>query len=411
MWPESMLLIPNLGAEEERGWDELRVENSGTGVSAKQASSLASVVSLWQALFCAESRVMGDDGSLSDNAWPAGLGQRSSDAVFPWLQAPELVAAWLNTPAAAQAAQKAKRSLLGASPEVVRRVHDKAFAYRVANEERILPASLREAIMVLEPELLRDPEAAIREINARVASWPTWMQADFTLKPRLGTSGRGRVAGVGGAAQDCQGGFERLAGKGGALLEPWLKRSADFSTQLWVGAEGELLLLGSLELVVDRSGLYRGHRGTVDSRGRVTSGSPYDEKLRESAVLVAQAAAAQGYLGPCGVDAFAYQADEEGERLRPVVEFNARFTVGIIAIGMLRRALPRLRSDLGFEPGMQGAFEFRLTPRPGGWPKRADAPGILWIPLAEADAQSGPGLWVAQDHATLDAHLAQGAEA
>jgi hypothetical protein len=404
-----MLLIPNLGAEEERPWDESAATLSEPISAAQRPAAWAASVQLWRALFAQEAQVLGDDTSLSRPSWPSGLGPQSGNAVFPWLDAPDAAAAWLNTPAAARAAQAAGRSLLGASPEIVRVVHDKAFAYRVASEERMFSSALREAIAVLEPELLCDPEAAVREINARVASWPAWMQSGFTLKPRLGTSGRGRVAGVGGRAQECRGGFERLAASGGVLLEPWLKRTADFATQLWVGGADELLLLGSAELVVDRSGLYRGHRGFVDSRGRVTSGSPHDETLRVSAVQLAQAAAAEGYRGPCGVDAFAYETDEGRCALRPVVELNARFTLGIVAIGMLRRALPRLKSDLSLEPGMLRAFEFRLNAPPGGWPERADGPGILWIPLADSDADTdaGPGLWVAEDRATLERCLAQ----
>jgi hypothetical protein len=359
-------------------------------------------------LFAEEAQILGEEAPLSASSWPSGLGEQSSKAVFPWLDVPDAAAAWLNTPAAARTAQTAGRSLLGASPEVVRLVHDKAFAYRVAREERMFSSALGEAIAVLEPELLRDPEAARNEIETRVASWPAWLQSSFTLKPRLGTSGRGRVAGYVGRTQECRGGFERLAASGGALLEPWLKRSADFATQLWVGGADELLLLGSAELLVDGSGLYRGHRGFVDSRGRVTSGSPHDETLRISAVLLAQAAAEQGYRGPCGVDAFTYEADDGREALRPVVEFNARFTLGIVAIGMLRRALPRLKSELSLQPGMLYAFEFRLDAAPEGGPARADGPGILWIPLGDSNTEAGPGLWVAKDRATLDRCLAQG---
>jgi hypothetical protein len=405
-----MLLIANLGAEEGRPWDESATTPSESASSVQSESARAASVKLWHALCAQEARILGDDGALSTSPWPTGFGPRSSDAVFSWLDAPDLAAAWLNTPAAAGAAQEVGRSLLGAPPEIVRVVHDKAFAHRVACEERILPAPLAEAIAVLDPELLRDPEAAVREIDARMASWPTWMQSDFTLKPRLGTSGRGRVAGVGGRTEKCRGGFERLAASGGALLEPWLKRSGDFATQLWIGSTGELLLLGSAELLVDGSGLYRGHRGFVDSRGRVTSGNPYDETLRESAVTVALAAAAEGYSGPCGVDAFAYQTEEKREVLRPLVEFNARFTLGIVAIGLLRRALPRLKSELSLEPGVLRAFEFRLGAPPGGWPEQTQEPGVLRISLDDSDADSGPGLWVAEDRATLDRCFAQGSE-
>jgi hypothetical protein len=194
------------------------------------------------------------------------------------------------------------------------------------------------------------------------------------------------------------------------MLEPWLKRTCDLSAQLWIGRDRQLVLLGTTELLVEGSGLYRGHRGFVDSRGRVTSGHRYDEALREAAVAVAQAAIASGYYGPCGVDAFAFEAEPGRVELRPVVEFNARFTFGTVAIGLLRRALPRIRQGLSLDPGGLRAFLFRLDAPPGGWPDNTDAQGALLIPLSAedpgADAGVEPGLLLAEDREALDRALA-----
>ena len=104
------------------------------------------------------------------------------------------------------------------------------------------------------------------------------------------------------------------------------------------------MLLGSLRQLVARSGVYRGHYGQVDSRGRIFSGSPWDETIREAAVEAALEARTRGYWGPCGTDAFSFMlpaAEGSGGEtlLRPIVEFNARFTMGIVAIGLVRRAL------------------------------------------------------------------------
>jgi hypothetical protein len=172
------------------------------------------------------------------------------------------------------------------------------------------------------------------------------------------------------------------------------------------------VLLGTTELLVEGSGLYRGHRGSIDSRGRVASGSRYDEALREAAVAVAQAAAAAGYHGPCGVDAFVFEAEPGRIELRSIVEFNARFTLGIIAIGLLRRALAEIRRELSLEPGGLREFLFRLDAPPGGWPQRDDAQGAMLIPLRADDpaaaARIEPGLLIADDRDALDRVLAIG---
>jgi hypothetical protein len=169
-------------------------------------------------------------------------------------------------------------------------------------------------------------------------------------------------------------------------------------------------LLGTTELLVEGSGLYRGHRGFIDSKGRVTSGNRYDEALREAAVAVAQAAAAAGYHGPCGVDAFAFELEPGRVELRPIVEFNARFTLGIIAIGLLRRALAEIRRELSLDPGGLRPFLFRLDAPPGGWPKPADAQDALMFPLSAenpgAAARVEPGLLLAHSREALDAALA-----
>ncbi len=410
---DDALLIPNFGAEEGAGWGAPAyrpIDETPTGAQPARVIVQRTAARLWQSLFASGSRCLGESKTGADAFWPKDFGIRNPEPIFSWLDVPDYAIAWLNTPAALQFAREADRRLLGAAPDVVREVHDKAFAHRVAVAERMLPAGLESCIAVLEPDALRDPDRAIREIEERLARWPAWTAGRFTLKPRFGTSGRGRVAGHAGRVVEASGGFARLAESGGAMLEPWLKRTCDLSAQFWIGADRRLVLLGTTELLVDGSGLYRGHRGFVDSKGRITSGNPYDEALREAAVVVAEAAVAAGYQGPCGIDAFAFESEPGRVELRSIVEFNARFTLGIVAIGLLRRALPRIRQELSLDPGGLRAFLFRLDAPPGGWPEPADAQGALLIPLAAEDpaaaARVEPGLLLAADCEALDRMLA-----
>ncbi len=410
-----VLLIPNFGAEEGTGWGAPAYRSTGEPPAASQLPReivQRTATGLWQSLFASGSRCLGEPQASTDASWPKGLGVRNPHAVFSWLDVPDHAVAWLNTPAARQFAREAERRLLGADPEVVQEVHDKAFSHRVAVAERMLPASLEPCIAVFEPDALRDPGRAIREIEEKLARWPDWTAGRFTLKPRFGTSGRGRVAGSAGRVAEVGGGLARLAESGGAILEPWLKRTCDLSAQLWIGADQQIVLLGTTELLVEGSGLYRGHRGFIDSKGRVTSGSRYDEALREAAAAVAQAAAAAGYHGPCGVDAFVFEAEPGQIELRPIVEFNARFTFGTIAIGLLRRALAEIRQELSLDSGGLRAFLFRLDAPSGSWPKRVDAQGALLIPLSAEDrgaaARLEPGLLLADDREALDRVLSIG---
>jgi hypothetical protein len=275
------------------------------------------------------------------------------------------LAAWLNTPEAAEAARARGLALYGAPPVAVAAVHDKAFAWRAAREHGLEPALLRDRVQVLEPAELADPPAALARIEAALARWPAPLREHAVLKPRLGTSGRGRVR----LPVRDPGVLTQLAARGGALLEPWLAREVDLSVQLLVAADGSARVLASPELLVTRSGSYRGHRGRLSADGRITSGTPYDTAMRSAAERVARSAAEQGYRGPCAIDGFAFRSPGgESVELRPVVELNARFTTGVLAALALARHLPQIQSALGAPTEAPWAFQFALAAPRGGWP-------------------------------------------
>jgi hypothetical protein len=123
---------------------------------------------------------------------------------------------------------------------------------------------------------------------------------------------------------------------------------------------------------VSPSGVYRGHRGELDHRGRVVCGAGLDERLIEAAAEVARAAHAEGYFGPCGVDAFAFRHDGDFV-VRPVVEFNARFTTGTVLLGLLHRVRPWLDATVPGEPGVRRTLTFDLGGAKTATPLRADA--------------------------------------
>ena len=393
-------LLPNFAAEEGDGW-------------RRDDASLRTVAHLWGLLFGSASRVIGDPSPIP---WPASLGERPTAPVFPWLEDQGRVVCWLETDDARRDPRGAGLDFGGPSPDSVSRTHDKAFAQSCASEGGFVPRCLRSLIRVLDASELADPDAAIRTLGHELEGWPEWARASFTLKPRFGSSGRGRVAGSNGNADTpaIRGALTRLASRGGAILEPWLHRSIDLSAQLRVQPDGATLLLGTLQQLNSPAGVYRGHRGWLDSRGRVFSGSDYDEPLREAAAALADAAARQGYSGPAGVDAFAFRLEEEpgggtGSRevFRPAVEFNARFTLGTIALGLTRRALGALKGPLGLEPGNRRAFVFALAAPREGWRAATARAGRLahLVPLwchDDPPAEAQPALLFAESKSDLD---------
>ena len=360
----SPLVIPNLGAEEGPGWRKL--------IGGKR---LQTVAALWTELFRTRS-------------------------CWEWFDAE--AAAWINTAEAAAEARQHNARLIGAEPLIVRRVNDKAFASAASDEGALTPTALVETVAVLEPQTLWDPETAVRAISRLLDGWPEPMRRSFVLKPRYGCSARGRIAGSG-CLTDSDGlrrSLQTLVRQGGAILEPWLTRFADYSAQLSVGRDGKVSILGTLEQVVSPLGVVRGHRGKIDSDGRVSSDSPWEGEIRTGASAVAAVAARAGYHGPCGVDSFTFESESSQAVLRPVSEINARFTGGIVALGHLLAHCRWVNSRFQPISGQPLFFFFSLD---GPLAERtADSSAYQVLDLAEGKTLLTPRLFVASERETID---------
>ena len=104
------------------------------------------------------------------------------------------------------------------------------------------------------------------------------------------------------------------------------------------------------------------------------------------------------------MDAFRFETPDGGTALRAPVELNARFTVGTVVVGLLRRHLAEVTSRLGLAPGERRAFSFLLdTEAPARIP-----PDAIFLPLGDTEARRGPGLLIARDEALLEDVLARG---
>jgi hypothetical protein len=362
---DSPVLFANLGAEEGEGWRRLAAH-----------PRVRAAARLWAALFPAGAARA--DGLGARAELPGALERDAQRAALEPCESPGLVP-WLSTPEAEAAARLARVPLASAPPRVVAAVHDKAFALEVARGAGLLPPEVAETAFALAPEELGAADTVRCRIEAEVERWPAELREEFVLKPRLGTSGRGRLTGRDGRLdpESLRGNLPRFRERGGCVVEPWLERAADLSAQLWIRGPGDVRLLGTLGQVLTPAGVPLGHCGVVAPDGAIASGSPWDAELRAAAIALAEAAAAAGYTGPCGLDAFTYRGADGRERFRAVVEWNARFTSGTSALGVLARA-----RRAGWLDGV-GAFALG-TARPDFAARRielfADAPELaLWL--------------------------------
>jgi hypothetical protein len=315
-----LTLAPNFGGEEGLSWRKAIQTPQGRRIAA-----------LWRVLFAGRPIILGGesipclfDGGEFDRPAFAGLPSHGG-------------AAWLATPSAWRELDRRRAEPWGADPGVVRIVHDKAFARRAAPP--IAPDAFPAApfSIVLDPSDFDDPASLETRIRSVLETWPDWARASWTLKPRFGSSGRGRVPGFGLAVDSPQfrGSLTRFAQRGGAVLEPFLDRTEDLSAQFFVRPGGEIQLLGTLRQRLTVSGSYLGHEGVLEG-GAVRSGGRFEHALVDTSTPLVQAAARAGFWGPCGVDAFAHRFDGS-EFFRPCVELNARFTMGTVVLGLIRR--------------------------------------------------------------------------
>jgi hypothetical protein len=114
----------------------------------------------------------------------------------------------------------------------------------------------------------------------------------------------------------------------------------DLSTLWFVDEHGEPHVVGVTQPKMRGAGVYLGCDVVATDVG-LMAGTKWDEPAIERARVVVEAAAGAGYRGPCGVDAFTWR-DEAGEvHLRGVVELNARFTAGHVALGLIKRRSPK----------------------------------------------------------------------
>ncbi len=238
--------------------------------------------------------------------------------------------AWLNTPRAARVAAERGLPLWGPSPAVVDVVHDKGFCADVAHRHGLLEPELHDQIVVLDPE-----QTTVDEMLAAAQRLHAWNNVGGVVaKPRRGTSGRGRLdlrRGVTARAA------HRLAGRGGVLIEPWLPRIADYSTQWWIDDGGSPHFLGATRATQNFAGLWQGARMWFDDDGIPVVPGVAGRAIVDRSVIVVAEAARAGFVGPCGVDVFSWRAQDGSTRYR-LCELNARMTGGMVAVFLARGA-------------------------------------------------------------------------
>jgi predicted ATP-grasp superfamily ATP-dependent carboligase len=113
------------------------------------------------------------------------------------------------------------------------------------------------------------------------------------------------------------------------IFQPWLKVVREYGVVLEIHPDGSFEVQGVSDLQTNGAGTGMGYiLGRAPEPRRAA-------ELARVASVVAERLFAEGYVGPVGIDAL-----EHALGLHPLLEINARYTMGFVALAVERSLKP-----------------------------------------------------------------------
>ncbi len=214
------------------------------------------------------------------------------------------------------------------------------------------------------------PGAALLHNEKETRHWMAAIRQDKVLKTAFGVSGRGHMH-----IKDGDFSWEFVlrflrrewdAGRA-VIAEPWVDRVLDFSTQWFIEKSGDLHYCGATICHNDERGRYRSNSvgNEADLFGKdlcfLEEHKSHAEKMLKLMTLL-------GYFGHVGIDAMLYNLVPDGgiyresqdTYLQPIVEINARKTMGWAALKFQERHCPDQCLTLNYLPAKEGLLPIFL---------------------------------------------------
>ncbi len=215
--------------------------------------------------------------------------------------------------------------------EVVKQVNGKDFSFESA------------------PKL---PGAELIESEKELLLWYQKTKGPRVVKTLYGSSGRGHCIlykeNEEGVLYDF---FRRHKPSSTAfLVEPWVERVLDFSSQWFLTKDGKVIYFGVTVCRNSPRGIYR--ESLVGPEDLLFKG--YEDFLSEHRAQAKKALMQmheKGFFGPVGIDAMLYK-DPNSKKilLHPIVEINARMTMGRVALKLYSKLKRQELVGFGYEP-------------------------------------------------------------
>lgn len=266
------------------------------------------------------------DALLTSEPWSEKLqgeaARREVELVSPnslESQSQRLFTPWGWTPSAAALGEKLGAVVPKISFAAIARVNSKLWSHALEVELGCAPPGAATA-------------SSFEELQEAVARACPRAGDKWVIKSPFGFAARERVLGRGPSIAEPQAVWSRKRLKQGETLvfEPWLEVVREYGVVLEISPDGALLIRGISDLQTNGAGTGVGYllgRRPAPHRAR---------ELEEMARLVGGRLFAEGYHGPAGIDAL-----EHAGGLRPLLEVNARYTMGFVALAVERSLKPQ----------------------------------------------------------------------
>ncbi|HEY5235789.1 MAG TPA: hypothetical protein VIJ14_06395 [Rhabdochlamydiaceae bacterium] len=203
---------------------------------------------------------------------------------------------------------------------VVKQVNSKAFSF---NESQKLPG------------------ATLVHTLAELEQWEQKTEGPKVLKSCFGVSGKGHLFLP---SLHMKKFAEKEFAEGRPIIaEPWVERKLDFSTQWMIHPNQKIEFLGATICINDKRGQYNSNR-VGDLPRLFGKYFPFLETHKETVFPILQKMALLGYFGNVGIDAMIWGNNQ----LHPVVEINARKTMGWVALEISKRRFPKQTIALSY---------------------------------------------------------------
>jgi hypothetical protein len=244
-----------------------------------------------------------------------GASKKGAGRIFtPWGWTPTVVAL-----AARVGAGGGGGGVPPVSLETVRRVNSKLWSHALEQELGVEMRGARAAASFAELE-----EAVARACPRADDKW--------VIKSPFGFAARERVLGRGARLEGAQATWARRQFARGETLifQPWLERVREYGVTMEIAPGGEVNLVGISDLQTNGAGTGTGYLlgRKIDSGRRA--------ELESMARVVGERLFREGYVGAAGLDAL-----EHSRGLHPLLEINARYTMGFVALAIEHALKPR----------------------------------------------------------------------